>query len=525
MRARPIFAREATGLVRQFSAFDAFVISSAAVAPGIWSIALQDFSVASAYPGADFVGSMHIGVLFMLPLAVTYVLLSMCMPRSGGDYVWISRLFHGVIGFMAGWAFWITCVMIVGASGVLWPTVFLNISLATIGYATGNAALVGLASSILSNVYVSFAFGLPFIVLACVVSALGPKNFARVMGVLFGLVLLSTIIGIGVLATSSHADFVAAMNGYGGTNITYDGIMNSAKSGGWSFTPESWSITLSSVPFAIFILTGFNYASAAAGEIKRVKTSMLYAIVGSLIATWVMVVVGCQLTVNVFGYNFLEAVVTLGSNWPLAAAPWAPTFISMLIHNLPVLILFQAGWLVEQLWCQAAFLIVATRYIFAFSFDRVLPTKLSNVNERLHFPLNATILSFIAALVFLVLTTFTTLIGQYLNVTAIAVLVWAAGSAVAIILPYKKKEIAASLPGAKWKVPFITIVGAFSMVLMLIAFYFAVTTPGVGPSTPGSNAIMVGIFLSGALIYGVSYAIRKKQGLDFSLAFSEIPPE
>ncbi|HYW01424.1 MAG TPA: hypothetical protein VE862_08140 [Candidatus Acidoferrum sp.] len=34
---------------------------------------------------------MHIGLLISIPLAITYTLLAASMPRSGGDYVWISR--------------------------------------------------------------------------------------------------------------------------------------------------------------------------------------------------------------------------------------------------------------------------------------------------------------------------------------------------------------------------------------------------------------------------------------------------
>ena len=43
----------------------------------------------------------------------------------------------------------------------------------------------------------------------------------------------------------------------------------------------------------------------------------------------------------------------------------------------------------------AAFLLVATRYVFAFSFNLVLPIKLSDVSARFHFPLKASALNFV----------------------------------------------------------------------------------------------------------------------------------
>ena len=62
------FVRNATGLVREFSWLDAFIISSAIVLPSLWSYSSQIAFVAGADPGADFVLSEHFGFIFSLPV-------------------------------------------------------------------------------------------------------------------------------------------------------------------------------------------------------------------------------------------------------------------------------------------------------------------------------------------------------------------------------------------------------------------------------------------------------------------------
>jgi hypothetical protein len=128
--------------------------------------------------------------------------------------------------------------------------------------------------------------------------------------------------------------------------------------------------------------------------------------------------------------------------------------------------------------------------------------------------------------IFLALTTWTTYLGLYLNQVTIWSAVWFLASLVAVILPFSKfKELVKNLPGANWKLPFVSIVGLFSMVFMAATFYYAVTTPAVGPSTLGADLMLAAIFLVGACVYAASYYYNKSHGIDLKLIYSEIPPE
>lgn len=518
------FVREATGLVREFSSFDAFMIGIAVVLPGIFGYSSVIGFISGADPGANFVLSALFGFLFMAPMGLIYVLMAGAMPRSGGDYVWITRTLHPVIGFMAGWGLWISIVSIVGLDGYITGTIIFPVALASLGYSLANPSLVSLASYVATPVP-TFAVGLTMIAVSSLIIMPGPRVFSRILTVLFAVMMLGTLISFGVLLSSSHAGFVSAINDFGGTGASYNGIIKQAQSAGWSFAPVSLGATLLSVPLSILVYNGFNYSAAASGEVKNVRRNIIIGIFGALVFSMVVTIIGVQLSVNVLGYDFIQAAFSLGSNFPFAAPPWMPLFLSMLNTNSVVVFLMQLAWVVSIFWNTAAFLLVATRYLFAFSFDRVLPTRLADVSQRFHFPLKAAVVNFVVATVFLIIATFTPWLGLYLNSVTIWSVLWVITSVVAIILPLRKRDLMGSLPGGTWKVPLISIFGFITMILMAINLYWSVTTPAIGPSTFQSDAILSVIFIAGVLIYVTSYYHQKSRGVDLKTIYSEIPPE
>ena len=63
-----------------------------------------------ALPGGRLVWGILLAMIFEIPIALTYVWLSTALPRSGGDYVFQSRVFGGGVGFsvvMSGFVIWI----------------------------------------------------------------------------------------------------------------------------------------------------------------------------------------------------------------------------------------------------------------------------------------------------------------------------------------------------------------------------------------------------------------------------------
>ncbi len=518
------FVRDATGLVREFSAFDAFLIGTAVVLPGIFGYSSVIGFISGADPGANFVLSAIFGFLIMAPLGFVYILIAGALPRSGGDYVWISRSIHPVLGFITGWGLWISIIAIVGLDGFLTGTLIVPISLVSFGAISHSAGLVASAAAA-SSPTGGFLIGLFMIAVSSLIILPGPKAFARIETVLFLIILAGTLVSFGVLLSSSHSSFVTDLTGFAGTNITYNGVINQAQAANWSFVPIALGPTLTSIPLAILVYNGFNYSAAAAGEIKNVKKSMLIGIFGSLVFSMIITVVGAGLTANILGFKFIQASFFLGSAFPLPAPPWMPLFLTALNSNGIVVTLIQAAWVLSIFWNTAAFLLVATRYVFAFSFDRVLPTWLADVNQRFHFPLKASVLNFGVAAIFLFLASYTPWLGLYLNSVTIWTILWIVVSIVAIVMPFRKRELVSSLPGARWSFPLLSIIGVISLPLMVAAFYWSVTTPAIGPSTASADSILAIIFITGIIVYFVSRAYHKSRGVDFNAIYAEIPPE
>src|SRR5260221_11079043 len=63
------------------------------------------FQVASIHSDAALIALWIFGGVAALCGALCYAELAAAIPRSGGEYRFLSRIFHPAIGFMAGWVF------------------------------------------------------------------------------------------------------------------------------------------------------------------------------------------------------------------------------------------------------------------------------------------------------------------------------------------------------------------------------------------------------------------------------------
>src|SRR6266498_1906257 len=105
--APTLFLRKATGLVKGWSKFDAFLYSFMSV--NFVTLGLFfSLSVLGFVPTGQILSALVITGVFMTFLVVTYAGLISVMPRAGGDYVWQSRVLGGGIAFVlavTGWWF------------------------------------------------------------------------------------------------------------------------------------------------------------------------------------------------------------------------------------------------------------------------------------------------------------------------------------------------------------------------------------------------------------------------------------
>src|SRR5256885_6030668 len=100
------FVRKATGLVRAWSAFDAFIYAFFSVNFGTLGMYIMSFG--PFVPQGPLLQAAIITGIFVTFLVVVYGGVIATIPRAGGDYTWQSRILGGGIAFVlavTGWWF------------------------------------------------------------------------------------------------------------------------------------------------------------------------------------------------------------------------------------------------------------------------------------------------------------------------------------------------------------------------------------------------------------------------------------
>src|SRR3954454_5029444 len=87
-----LFVRRSTGLVREASALDATIFNAVFSAPVGATLAWGVFFALTAFPGSDLVAATLWSVVLNVPILIMMSLLASSMPKTGGDYVWVSRI-------------------------------------------------------------------------------------------------------------------------------------------------------------------------------------------------------------------------------------------------------------------------------------------------------------------------------------------------------------------------------------------------------------------------------------------------
>jgi APA family basic amino acid/polyamine antiporter len=520
-----VFLRDATGLVRSFTWYDALILSLAVTGPTIFGISSQIGYVAPNGPGADFTLSALIGLLFMIPLGVMYYLFSVRMPRSGGDYVWIGRSINPLLGFVGGWAMFISFIALLASASVTEPAVVMPDVFVAWGYIWNNPGLIALGQNFASSTTNIFLGTLVTIIIGIAIASLSPRIYSRVMVVLAAIIFLATIFFIGAFATATSSSFAAGLSSMTNGAVTVDGVISQASQAGSPFVPVNMTATFLAIPFGVLLFNGFNYSVYFSGEVRNVKNSMFWGVLAALLICGILDITGLYFAMNAQGYPFVQAAFALfgAGKFSLGVSPWAPLFLPAILPNPYLASFAEFGFLLFNIWWAAGLAMCISRYVFAFSFDRVLPTLFADVNERLHVPLKAMGLTFVLAAILTYLAVYTSYIGQLLNVVTIWTIVWMVVGVSAIVFPFWRKDLAAGLPGGRWLLP---LFGGLSMIGMGITFYWSLTVPAIGVGiTPGSAILLIVIFGSAVAIYGARRMYFKTKGFDLTLGLKQIPPE
>ena len=115
------------------------------------------------------------------------------MPRSGGDYVFISRIINPVIGFAANFNITTWYVLFMAQFASLVAPFGIGDALTTIGVSTHNQSLVNAAADLSTHNW-EFSIGLITLIISAVLMSLKVSSWTRIVVVIFALSLVGVLI-------------------------------------------------------------------------------------------------------------------------------------------------------------------------------------------------------------------------------------------------------------------------------------------------------------------------------------------
>jgi amino acid transporter len=482
----------------------------------------------ASYPGADLTATVFTGLAVNVLVAYVYWMLSTSMPRTGGDYVWVGRIIHPSIAFMVNALFVVLMVTWAGVFPFFNSAYNLQILFTNLSLTTGNPAFASIATA-LTDTNTIFIVSMATVALVVLTMLLSTKNIFRIVIALFALQAVIYVIFMGMMVTTSHAAFVAGFNAKSGTTV--DAIVKGGT--GILGSPITFTAGQTAIGLVYTMTSYIGYANSAyfAGEMKGdPRKSQGMAIFATPIIFSVLIYALYASLYNVFGHDFLVAssVLWVNGKSPLPSIP-SPAFLISYITSNPILaMLIPLALVLNNFGFAMVYFFVPTRNIFAWAFDRVIPTKFASVDKR-GVPIYAVIVYALIAFFSVYVTVYTGWFNYlyYANFgwwIAVAIVMFAAA-----IFPFRRKDIFSSSPkivtAKVGSIPVLTIVGVVGIFASLFISYSTILPSYNGfPINPLYVVSMVFVMLAALAIYTISYFYQKSRNVPVELAIKELPP-
>ena len=523
------FARKASGLTRGISTRDLFALSVMYIQP-CWGIFFASVYGLALFPRGNLLialGLSFVTVGVFGPLM--WGILSGTMPRSGGEYVFNSRILGAPVALAASAA-----AFLGGLCLSFFPCLIMTRSLQSISAVTGwDGAAIWLGSRC-----APILVGAVGLLLAFVVVTFGMRVFNLIQWPLLVLGIGVPLLWIAILLSTSQAGLIQSWNEYAVQHHTldYQSFLGAVETTIGVPLPQTWnwhdtfgltgSMSLLLISFVVVYL---------GGEVKRPERS-------TLVAGWSSIAVSAAIGAGFFaalyhtvGYRLLAAGAT---NYVIGLQPYptgnATNLAVIAAHgNRAVGVVTSLTFLLTSFWLMAVMLVVLSRTMFAWGMDRMGPKWLTSVNPRTATPvwdfLAYLVLSLIGLVIYVIwLPTMNLFVGVGVFLIGVYLVTGLSG----LVLPYRKKtrDIWNSSPYRGWKIAGIPVICIASAVWVLytgVLLYYQFIDPQVRPAVGGFKQIyfLVGAGALGVLWYFFWAWRSRKVGVDVRLQYKQLPPE
>ena len=525
-----VFARRASGLVREASLLDTifFGMMNNAVAPSVWWV----MSSIYWWPGANLLLTGIIAAIMGICTSITWGILGGSMPRSGGTYVYNSRIIHPTIAL---------AISFVNGAFIQLAWIW------TLAPWIGEVGLPIFASLIWKNpeavAYWTHGVGLLIVslivnVAAFLLTLLGLRWYFRVQNVIVGLEILAVALSAVIFMATPHQKFVEVFNSWAAAygSASFSEAINLTRAV-WEW-PDTWSWgpTLNMLlPFSWFSIYGW-FIAVIGGEVKNPRRNIF---LGQVINTLISVILGtwCILAFQrMVGWDFFHVAAYIDNEypdwWKMPITSMYLSYAGTLMNFNPIIGTLLAGSFIggDFLWVCADY-ILFPRALFVWGMDMVGPTWFTDVHPSLGTPYKNELLCFILSSIAIPQYCFWPELYGAIAVTTLQIgLAFGVTFLGCAIFPFRKKvrDIWEASPYKTWKIgpiPVATIVGAVSFgyaIFLARAAY----TPEMFTGYMGIwTCIYIAVFALGIAWYYIWKWYRAKQGIDITLAYKQLMPE
>ena len=536
MSEQMVFARKASGLVRGLSFIDAFGVGfmNQGLTPSMWVMITLGLGV---YTGGNLIiATLLSAFLCGIGFSLVWGILGGSMPRSGGEYIYNSRILHPLIGIAEsfGNAFvWIMWIYVLAPwtidPGLVMMFQFLGMPEAAEWLGTPIA--VFLISSIVSLIALLFV-------------VFGVKVFASVQKVIMAFGVTGTIIILLVFTFTSRDAFVQAWNSLAAqySSLDYNAFLATARTtiegaGNVLASTWNWYDTLG-VMVAGSWLFAYSYCiTFIAGEVKRPdKTIILANLSAILVPAFFMTWLGIVLYRTV-GFEFLSATAWVDNSGEALAGyafPWSPHFVGLaavITQNKIIVFMMALSFILFNVWWVALSYLAFPRILFAWGMDRMGPKWFADIDYRWASPVKNHFLCFVLGEIGIAIYAFRGNPMEGVSVTGLEIVsVFGVTAIAAALFPFSKRarQIWDSSPYKSWNIlgiPVVTICAVFNLIYLAILFYFFIVMPDLEGLTSGSLILYAVIWLLGILWYFYWKRRNSQVGVDVNMTYGELPPD
>jgi amino acid transporter len=523
-----VFIRRSSGLTRQVGAWDALVYAT--ITPGFLNPLVFAMWAPSLYPGASMPYAT-LAVLLFFPIAALYWFLSVSMPRSGGEYIYISRILGPLPGLMSSFTISMVALSWMAFAGTWAVRYCIGATIRGLGILYANSNLISLAD-VFDNREIQMVVGTVLCISIVFIFLKGAKWVVNVCWAAVAAAGLA-VVALAVSVLFGGNDFAANWTSL--TGVDYNSIIPAAQNAGLTTQFTVMGTVMAGATYVGLNTLSGTFSANIAGEIRGVQKSQMLALLGSLAIQLVVWFILYQLIYSAFGTEWWISVTQLQATgnavWPFGAHEPSVFMLLSILTKTPIVPVILALMMIINIFGLSTGQVFGpTRNMFAWAFDRLIPPSLAAIDSRYRSPwkviLICSFLGWVSFVIYLYEPDWMAKAGYSTMAWFVA---WIILGIAGIVFPWRRPQLFAASPPlvkSRWLgLPLVTWLGAATLVVSLAIEGF-VAWPMFQGLLPWEGIVTAAMFpIAPIFLFYGSRWYWKNHGVNLARQFEEVPPD